>query len=34
MGAEAVTKARQKRKADLVYIMGGKCCLCGYDKCQ
>lgn len=34
MGAEAVTKARQKRKADLVYIMGGKCSICGYDKCQ
>lgn len=34
MGAETVTKARQKRKADLVYIMGGKCSICGYDKCQ
>lgn len=34
MGVEATTKARQKRKADLVYIMGGKCCVCGYDKCQ
>ena len=34
MGAKEVTKARQKRKADLVYIMGGKCSLCGYDKCQ
>lgn len=34
MSAEATTKARQKRKADLVYLMGGKCILCGYDKCQ
>ena len=34
MGAKETTRARQKRKADLVYVMGGKCCLCGYDKCQ
>lgn len=34
MSTEATTKARQKRKADLVYIMGGKCVICGYDKCQ
>lgn len=34
MSVEATVKARQKRKADLVYIMGGKCSLCGYDKCQ
>ena len=26
-------KARQKRKQELVYIMGGKCSLCGYDRC-
>jgi hypothetical protein len=33
MGAKNVTAARQKRKQELVYIMGGKCVLCGYDKC-
>lgn len=33
MGAKNVTAARQKRKQELVYIMGGKCALCGYDKC-
>lgn len=33
MGAKSVTEARQKRKRELVYIMGGKCVLCGYDKC-
>lgn len=33
MGAKNVTAARQKRKQELVYIMGGKCTLCGYDKC-
>ena len=33
MGAKNVTAARQKRKQELVYIMGGKCSLCGYDKC-
>lgn len=33
MGAKNVTAARQKRKQELVYIMGGKCALCGYDRC-
>lgn len=33
MSTEAVTKARQKRKSDLVYIHGGKCSFCGYNKC-
>ena len=33
MGTKSVTKARQKRKKELVYIMGGKCVLCGYDTC-
>lgn len=33
MGAKNVTAARQKRKQELVYIMGGKCALCGYNKC-
>ena len=33
MGAKSVTLARQKRKRELVEIMGSKCVLCGYDKC-
>lgn len=33
MSAESVTLARQKRKKELVEIMGGKCILCGYNKC-
>lgn len=33
MGSKSVTAARQKRKQELVYIMGGKCVLCGYNKC-
>lgn len=33
MSAKNVTAARQKRKRELVYVMGGKCVLCGYDKC-
>lgn len=33
MSAKNVAAARQKRKQELVYIMGGKCSLCGYDKC-
>ena len=33
MSAKSVTAARQKRKRELVYIMGGKCSICGYDKC-
>lgn len=33
MSAKNVATARQKRKQELVYIMGGKCVLCGYDKC-
>lgn len=31
---EAVTNARRKRKKKLVEYFGGKCQLCGYDKCQ
>lgn len=34
MSSEQTTRFRQKRKQDLVYVMGGKCILCGYDKCQ
>ena len=33
MGATSVTLSRQKRKKELVEIMGGKCVLCGYNKC-
>lgn len=33
MSSVNVTAARQKRKQELVYIMGGKCSLCGYDRC-
>ena len=33
MSAKNVTAARQKRKQELVYIMGGQCVLCGYNKC-
>jgi len=29
---QAVTKHRQKRREELVKILGGKCALCGYDK--
>lgn len=28
-----VLNHRKKRKEDIVYVMGGKCALCGYDKC-
>lgn len=30
--SEDVIKHRQKRKQELVQIMGGKCAICGYDK--
>ena len=33
MSKEATTKARQKRKKDLVYIHGNQCSICRYDKC-
>lgn len=33
MGAMAVTESRRQRKKDLVYIHGGKCAICGYDRC-
>ena len=32
--SERVTKYRKKRKTDLVEAFGGKCQICGYDKCQ
>ena len=28
-----VKNSRQRLKARLVYIMGEKCCICGYNKC-
>lgn len=28
-----VTNANIKRKKQIIYVMGGKCQLCGYDKC-
>lgn len=31
--SKQVVSSRQRRKEDLVYIMGGKCQICGYDKC-
>lgn len=31
---QAVTKFRQKRKHNLIQLMGGKCCLCGYNKTE
>lgn len=30
--SEAVSRHRQKRRAELVYIMGDKCAICGYHK--
>lgn len=30
---EHIKTFRHKRKANVVYVMNGKCCLCGYDKC-
>lgn len=33
MSYEHVKNSRQRLKERLAYVMGGKCCLCGYDKC-
>ena len=33
MGSKSVAESRRKRKKELVEIMGGKCILCGYNKC-
>lgn len=30
---EKVYRHKQKRKQELIYIAGGKCIVCGYDKC-
>lgn len=32
--AESVTRSNRKRKAILVDEAGGKCAICGYDKCH
>ena len=34
MSYENVKKSRYNLKRRLVYIMGGKCQICGYDRCQ
>ena len=34
MSKETIKTYRQKRKTDLIYIMGGKCQICGYNKCE
>ena len=31
--SQAVVKHINKRKLDLMSVLGGKCCICGYDKC-
>ena len=30
---QAVTEFRQRRKENLIRVLGSCCCLCGYDKC-
>lgn len=32
MGALEVSNYRRRRKQNLIKVLGGKCCLCGYDK--
>lgn len=34
MSSDTIKTYRQKRKSELIYIMGGKCQICGYDKCE
>ena len=34
MSYQRVKNHRKKRKRDIIYIMGDKCCICGYNKCQ
>lgn len=29
----SVMKAQRRKKMDVVERFGGKCCICGYDKC-
>ena len=31
---EHVKNYRQKQKENIIYVMGGKCALCGYNKCN
>lgn len=31
---ENVKTARKNLKEKMIYILGGKCCICGYDKCR
>lgn len=31
---ENVKESRKKRKEDILYVMGEKCCLCGYNKAK
>ena len=30
---QAVTEFRQRRKENLIKVLGSCCCLCGYNKC-
>ncbi len=30
---ECQKRSKKRRKYQVVHIMGGKCCICGYDKC-
>ena len=34
MSYEYVKNYRQRQKDNIVYVMGGKCACCGYDKCN
>ena len=33
-GSEAVKKWRNNSKSRMIQAFGGKCCICGYDKCD
>lgn len=33
-GSEAVKRWRNNAKARMIQAFGGKCCICGYDKCD
>lgn len=32
--SEAVMRWRRNTKRKLIYALGGKCCICGYDRCD
>ena len=34
MSYQEVKTFRQKQKEKIIYVMGGKCAYCGYDKCS